>query len=64
MDEEALADALDAGILVGAGLDVHSNEPNVNERLKNMRQVTLTSHNAGGTLDTYVHPIVYHGVCF
>ncbi|KAL3423109.1 alcohol dehydrogenase [Phlyctema vagabunda] len=54
VDEEALADALDQGRLVGVGLDVHENEPNVNERLKAMRNVTLTTHNAGGTLETHI----------
>ena len=52
VDEEALADAIEEGRLVGVGLDVHENEPRVNERLKGLRQVTLTAHNAGGTLDT------------
>lgn len=52
VDEEAVADAVESGRLVGVGMDVHENEPNVNERLKGLRQVTLTSHNAGGTLDT------------
>ena len=52
VDEEAVADAVDEGRLIGVGLDVHENEPRVNERLKAMRQVTMTSHNAGGTLDT------------
>lgn len=52
VDEEAVADAVEEGRLVGVGLDVHENEPRVNERLKAMRQVTLTAHNAGGTLDT------------
>lgn len=52
VDEEALADAVESGRLVGVGLDVHENEPRVNERLKALRSVTLTSHNAGGTLDT------------
>jgi len=52
VDEEALADALEEGRLVAAGLDVHENEPRVNERLKGLRQVNLTAHNAGGTLDT------------
>lgn len=52
VDEEALADALEEGRLVAAGLDVHENEPKVNERLKGLRQVNLTAHNAGGTLDT------------
>jgi lactate dehydrogenase-like 2-hydroxyacid dehydrogenase len=52
VDEAAVADAVDEGRLIGVGLDVHENEPRVDERLKNMRQVTMTSHNAGGTLDT------------
>lgn len=52
VDEEAVADAVDEGRLIGVGLDVHENEPRVNERLKSMSQVTMTSHNAGGTLDT------------
>lgn len=53
VDEEAVADAVEEGRLVGVGLDVHEFEPRVNERLKGLRAVTLTSHNAGGTLDTY-----------
>ena len=52
VDEEALADAVENGTLVGVGLDVHEFEPNVNPRLKALRQVTLTAHNAGGTLET------------
>lgn len=52
VDEEAVADAVEEGRLVGVGLDVHEFEPKVNERLKAMRQVTLTAHNAGGTLQT------------
>jgi lactate dehydrogenase-like 2-hydroxyacid dehydrogenase len=52
VDEEAVADAVESGKLVGVGMDVHENEPRVNERLKALKQVTMTSHNAGGTLDT------------
>lgn len=52
VDDEAVADAVDEGRLIGVGLDVHENEPKVNERLKKMKQVTLTTHNAGGTLET------------
>ncbi|KAF4627756.1 hypothetical protein G7Y89_g10391 [Cudoniella acicularis] len=54
VDEEALADAVESGWLVGVGLDVHENEPVVNERLKGLREVTLTAHNAGGTLETHI----------
>lgn len=52
VDEEALADAVETEKLCGVGLDVHEKEPAVNERLKGMRSVTLTAHNAGGTLET------------
>jgi len=52
VDEEAVADAVEDGTLVGVGMDVHEFEPKVNERLKGLRQVTLTAHNAGGTLET------------
>jgi lactate dehydrogenase-like 2-hydroxyacid dehydrogenase len=52
VDEEALADAVEDGTLVGVGLDVHENEPKVSERLKRLREVNLTAHNAGGTLET------------
>ena len=48
----ALVTALQSGRLRGIGLDVHEDEPNIDERLKNQRNVTLTSHNAGGTLET------------
>ena len=53
VDEEAVADSVEQGRLIGVGLDVHEFEPRVNERLKRLKAVTLTSHNAGGTLDTY-----------
>ncbi|OWP06596.1 hypothetical protein B2J93_5075 [Marssonina coronariae] len=46
-DEEAIAE----GRLVGAGMDVHENEPRVTERLKASELAPLTSHHAGGTLD-------------
>lgn len=52
VDDEAVADAVEEGRLIGVGLDVHENEPVVNARLKQMKSVTLTTHNAGGTLET------------
>ncbi|TGO25457.1 hypothetical protein BPAE_0079g00030 [Botrytis paeoniae] len=54
VDEQALAEAVESGKLVGVGLDVHEHEPRVNKRLKASRNVTLTSHNAGGTLETHI----------
>jgi lactate dehydrogenase-like 2-hydroxyacid dehydrogenase len=62
VDEEAVADALESGHLHAAALDVHADEPTVNERLlrmaglegKNPGRVMLTCHNAGGTVETHV----------
>ena len=54
VDENALADALDRGHLSGAGLDVHANEPHVNERLANNWKVGMTSHTGGGALETWI----------
>jgi lactate dehydrogenase-like 2-hydroxyacid dehydrogenase len=53
VDEEALVEALESGKISAAMLDVHEQEPNVNEKLARMRNVTLTCHNAGGTLETH-----------
>lgn len=44
VDEEALADALEAGHLAGAGLDVHEHEPLVNARLRALENVVLLPH--------------------
>ncbi|KAI0020255.1 hypothetical protein F4780DRAFT_779613 [Xylariomycetidae sp. FL0641] len=55
VDEEALAAALEAGRLAGAALDVHAHEPRVAPRLRALadRNVLLTCHNAGGTVETH-----------
>lgn len=69
VDEEALADALDSGLVTAAALDVHASEPRVNPRLLRMARATsssgggpgfsfpgrvmLTCHNAGGTVETH-----------
>lgn len=52
VNEEAVADALDEGHLFAVGLDVFENEPTPNPRLAKNRQATMTSHTAGGALDT------------
>ncbi|KAJ5656382.1 hypothetical protein N7507_008332 [Penicillium longicatenatum] len=54
VDEAGLVDALKSGHLSAAGLDVHENEPNVNQELIKMRNVTLTSHTAGGAAETQI----------
>ncbi|KAL4910885.1 hypothetical protein BDW74DRAFT_172345 [Aspergillus multicolor] len=44
VDEEALLEALEAGQVVGVGLDVHDSEPSVNSRLRDNWMVTLLPH--------------------
>lgn len=52
VDESALVEALKSGHIFAAGLDVHENEPHVNQELCKMRNVTMTCHNAGGAYET------------
>jgi lactate dehydrogenase-like 2-hydroxyacid dehydrogenase len=54
VDEGALLGALESGILVGVGMDVHADEPNVHPRLASHPKVMMMSHNAGGTVDTHI----------
>ncbi|KAL4981065.1 hypothetical protein BDW66DRAFT_164004 [Aspergillus desertorum] len=54
VDEEALLGALENGILVGVGMDVHADEANVHPRLASHPKVMMMSHNAGGTVDTHI----------
>lgn len=44
IDEDAMLEALDNGTVVGAGLDVHANEPGINPKLKENWQVTMFPH--------------------
>ncbi|MEX1018808.1 MAG: 2-hydroxyacid dehydrogenase [Litorilinea sp.] len=54
VDEVALAEALQAGQIRGAGLDVLIDEPPApTNRLLNMPNVILTPHSAGVTYDTW-----------
>ena len=46
IDEEALVAALESGHFVSAGLDVHYNEPTVNQKLAKMENAQLLSHAA------------------
>ena len=52
VDEEALCDALDAGHLRGAALDVYEHEPDVNPRLLAMKNVVIAPHIGSATEET------------
>lgn len=52
VDEEALVQALQAGRLAGAGLDVFENEPQVHPALVGLDNVTLMPHVGSATADT------------
>ncbi len=51
IDENALADALEAGVIAGAGLDVFENEPRINARLIPLDNVTLLPHMGSATFE-------------
>jgi glyoxylate reductase len=52
MHEAALVEALQSGHLFGAGLDVFEHEPAIHPALREMTQVVLTPHMAGGTWES------------
>jgi hydroxypyruvate reductase len=52
VDEEALVNALEAGKLGAAGLDVFANEPNVPEALFKFDNVVLMPHHSSGTVES------------
>jgi glyoxylate reductase len=54
VDEAALTDALRAGEIGGAALDVYEREPEVTEELRTLDNVVLTPHLGSATRDTRV----------
>ncbi|KAF2032846.1 D-mandelate dehydrogenase-like protein [Setomelanomma holmii] len=54
IDEDALNAALDDGMISAAGLDVHADEPNVNKRLAERRNVMMMSHTAGASVESHI----------
>jgi glyoxylate reductase len=65
VDEEALADALEAGTIHGAGLDVFEGEPTVNPRLLAAPRTTLLPHIGSASVDTRTRMarLASQGVC-
>lgn len=55
VEEEPLIAALRSGKLSAAGLDVHYHEPQVSKELAEMKNVTLTTHNGGGAVETRIN---------
>jgi lactate dehydrogenase-like 2-hydroxyacid dehydrogenase len=52
VDEPALLDALEAGRIAGAGLDVYLNEPDPDPRFLKLPNVVLQPHQGSGTVET------------
>ncbi len=52
VDEQALIEALEAGVIAGAGLDVFEAEPQVPERLRALQHVVLAPHIGSATGQT------------
>jgi glyoxylate reductase len=65
IDEDALIEALHAGTIHGAGLDVFEGEPSVNPRLLGAPRITLLPHIGSATVETRTRMarLACQGVC-
>jgi lactate dehydrogenase-like 2-hydroxyacid dehydrogenase len=65
VDENALVDALHAGTIDGAGLDVFEDEPNLNPRLRETPRITVLPHIGSATVATRTRMarLACRGVC-
>ena len=65
IDEDALVDALEAGTIHGAGLDVFEGEPTVNPRLLTAPRAVLLPHIGSATVETRTRMarLACQGVC-
>jgi glyoxylate reductase len=52
VDNEALYQALKAGTIAGAGVDVHEHEPKIHAGLVSLKNVVLTPHIASASIET------------
>jgi glyoxylate reductase len=51
IDEDTLADLIEAGRIAGAGLDVYEHEPAINPKLAKLANVVLLPHMASATIE-------------
>jgi glyoxylate reductase len=65
VEEDALVDALHAGTIYAAGLDVYDGEPNLNPRLLSAPRTTLLPHIGSATIATRTRMarLACQGVC-
>jgi glyoxylate reductase len=52
VDNEALYQALKAGVIAGAGVDVHEQEPKIHPGLLTLQSAVLTPHIASASVET------------